>query len=70
MQKPNKIRFELIDNVRNDRFNETTIMEKQWYGESETGEVLDIETFHTLCKEFAAAMGYQEKTIEEWFGEN
>ena len=30
---------------------------------------MDIETYHTIGKEFAAAMGFCEKTIEEWFGD-
>lgn len=69
MQEPNKIRIEFIDNTRKNQFNETTIMEKIWYGEKENEEVLDIETFYLICKEFAAAMGYCEKTINEWFGD-
>lgn len=68
MKKPNKIKFELIDNTRLNTFNETCKIEKAWYGEMEDGQILDIETYHTYCKEFAAAMGFAEKTIEEWFG--
>ena len=29
-----------------------------------------ISTFHDMCKRFAYALGYAEKTIEEWFGES
>lgn len=29
-----------------------------------------ISTFHDMCKRFASAVGYSEKTIEEWFGES
>ena len=67
-RKKNVMKFELIDNTRENSYNESCSMTKKWFGEMETGEVLDIETFHTYCTEFAAAMGYAEKTIEEWFG--
>ena len=68
-KQPNKIRFEFIDNTHKNRFNETTIMEKQWFGEINDGQVLDLETYYYICKEFALAMGYCEKSIDEWFGE-
>ena len=29
-----------------------------------------ISTFHEMCKKFAHALGYADKTIEEWFGES
>ena len=68
MPNKNIIKFELIDNTRLDCYNETCKMEKVWYGEMADGQIMDIETYHTICKEFAAAMGFCEKTIEEWFG--
>lgn len=27
-----------------------------------------ISTFHALCKRFALAVGYTDKTVEEYFG--
>lgn len=70
MNKPNKMIFQLIDNTRLDVFNETCKMEKQWYGANkESDQILDIETYYYMCKEFAKAMGFTEKTVEEWFGE-
>ncbi|MGN0992805.1 MAG: hypothetical protein ACI4PE_02615 [Bacilli bacterium] len=66
--KKNIMKFELIDNTRLDMYNETCKMEKNWYGELSDGQVIDIETYYNYCKEFAMAMGFSEKTVEEWFG--
>lgn len=66
---PNIMKFELIDNTRKDIYNETCIMEKRFYGETDDGQIMDIETYYIMCREFAAAMGFGEKTIDEWFGE-
>lgn len=69
MNKPNKIIFILEDNTRLDQFNESCKLEKQWYGERDDGQILTIEDYYYRCKEFALAMGFCEKTINEWFGE-
>ena len=29
-----------------------------------------IETFHSMCRKFAYALGYAEASINEWFGED
>lgn len=29
---------------------------------------MHIETFHSMCRKFAYALGYAEKSIDEWFG--
>lgn len=29
-----------------------------------------IETFHSMCRKFAYALGYAGKSIDEWFGED
>ena len=29
-----------------------------------------ISTFYDMCKRFAHAVGYSEKTVEEWFGKS
>lgn len=70
MKRPNKIKFELIDNTNIDNYNESCKMEKIWYGNMRTGQTLDLETYYYFCKEFAAALGFSEKTINEWFGDN
>ena len=68
-QNKNIMKFELIDSTRMNQFNESCKMEKTWYGEMEDGQIMDMETYYYLCKEFAAAMGFCEKTINEWFGD-
>lgn len=65
----NKMIFQLIDNTNLNLYNESIKMEKIWYGNEEDGQVMSIETFYTMCKEFAKGMGFAEKTVEEWFGE-
>ena len=67
--KPNKIKIIFEDNTRFDQYNETCKLEKQWYGETDDGQVIDIEMYYLICKEFAMAMGFAEKTINEWFGD-
>ena len=68
MPKKNIMKFELIDNTRMNSYNESCKMEKTWYGEMEDGQIIDMDTYYCFCKEFAAAMGFSEKTIQEWFG--
>ena len=70
MNKPNKLIFNFKDNTNENQYNESTKMEKVWYGEQVDGQVLNMETYYYMCKEFAAAMGFSEKTINEWFGED
>lgn len=70
MNKPNKIIFILEDNTRLDQFNESCKLEKQWYGEQDDRQILTIEDYYYRCKEFALAMGFCKKTINEWFGED
>ena len=65
----NYMKFELVDNTRKNIYNESCEMKKSWYGEESDGQVITIETYYTMCKEFAAAMGFSEKTIIEWFGD-
>ena len=65
----NIMRFELIDNTRKNQFNETCKMERAWYGEESDGQIMSLETYYYLCKQFALAMGFCEKSIDEWFGE-
>lgn len=65
----NIMRFELIDNTRKNQFNETCKMERAWFGEESDGQIMSLETYYYLCKQFALAMGFCEKSIDEWFGE-
>ena len=62
----NKFIFELIDNTNINQYNESIRVEKTWFGKEED-QVLDIETYFYMCREFALAMGYGEKTVDEWF---
>ena len=67
----NKMIFELVDNTRMNEFNESCKMEKIWYSPNDNGceEIMPIEDYYVMCKEFAAALGFSEDTIEKWFGE-
>jgi len=65
----NIMKFELVDNTRKNIYNESCKMEKAWYGEESDGQIMSIDSYYTMCKEFAAAMGFCESTIEEWFGD-
>lgn len=60
------IEFWLRD-YRNSEFNESTDCTFELYG-VEDDEILSIEKYYYLCKQFAAAMGFTEKTVNEWFG--
>ena len=44
-------------------------MERAWFGEESDGQIMSLETYYYLCKQFALAMGFCEKSIDEWFGE-
>ena len=33
------------------------------------GDNMSIEHYWCMCRQFAAAMGFAEETIKEWFGE-
>ena len=57
-----------LDDYREDRFNESTDLTFALYGDVDD-EVMSINAYHSFCKKFAAAMGFTEKTIDEWFGE-
>lgn len=67
-KRANKMIFELVDNTRMNECNESCKMEKRWFGVSECSEVLSIESYWIMCKEFAKSLGFAEDTVEEWFG--
>lgn len=60
------MRFCLEDHRAN-RYNASTDCSFKFYGNKDD-EAMSIEDYYCLCKQFAAAMGFTEKTIEEWFG--
>ena len=50
-----------------DKYNDSVDCTFGIWGEDWDG--LSMENYHSLCKRFAAAMGFTEQTINEWFGE-
>ncbi len=66
MKNIGSIEFWLRDD-RDTEYNESIDCTWQLYGEGDD-EILSIEKYHDLCKCFAAAMGFSESTINEWFG--
>lgn len=67
--KKNYIKFMLVDNTNINHYNQSCELMKTWYGTNDNLEVMTIEDYYYYCREFAAAMGFAEKTIDEWFGE-
>ena len=61
-----EIRF-VLDDERSMEGNESIDCTYALYGD-EGDEILSIEDYYYKCKYFAAAMGYTEKTINDWFG--
>ena len=60
----NELTFSLKDNSgRTDELNETISITFS------VPEGMSIWILHRYCKQFAAAMGYAEASIEEYFGE-
>lgn len=66
VKKLGEMRF-CFDDWREIKFNESTDTTFALYG-IEGEELMSIETYYLLCRQFAAAMGFAEKSIEEWFG--
>lgn len=66
-KKPNIFKIELIDNTNLDIYNESFKLEKKFYGKQQDGQILDIESFFYYCRDAAKAMGFAEKTVDEWF---
>jgi hypothetical protein len=62
------MRFEL-DDYTDSEFNESVDCTYALYGTEVSGQIMSIEQYYCLCKQFAAAMGFAEKTINDWFGE-
>lgn len=67
MKKIGQMNFSL-DDYRLMEYNESIDCSFSLYGD-EDDEVMSIENYYLFCKRFASAMGFAEKTIEEWFGD-
>lgn len=63
------MRFDLDDD-RETEFNESVDCTYALYGtDDDLCELMSIEKYWCLCRQFAAAMGFGESTIKEWFGD-
>lgn len=67
VKKIGEMRF-CLDDWRETIYNESIDITFARYGYEEEDEIMPIEDYYCLCKYFAAAMGFAEKTIDEWFG--
>lgn len=69
MKNIGSMEFWLRDN-REIEYNESIDCTFELYGtDDEMEEIMSIEKYWCLCRDFAAAMGFGEQTIAEWFGE-
>lgn len=55
------------DDYTEDRCNESVRCSYPLWGVP--GEGLNIETYYRYCRQFAAAIGFGEATINKWFGD-
>jgi len=62
------MRFELYDE-REIPYNDSIDCTFTLYNDDDDDEILSIEEYRELCVRFAAAMGFHNKTIAEWFGD-
>lgn len=68
MKNIGSMEFWLRDN-REIEFNDSVDCTFELYGTGdEIEEIMSIEKYWCLCRYFAAAMGFSEQTITEWFG--
>ena len=68
MKQVGSMEFWLRDD-RETEYNDSVDCTYALYGTGdEMDEVMSIEKYWCLCRYFAAAMGFSEKSIEEWFG--
>lgn len=61
------LRFVLDDN-RERTYNESVDLEYRLFLENEDDEILELNDFVDYCRQFALAMGYLEKSVDEAFG--
>ena len=57
-----------LDDYQENEWNESLDCEFALWG-TESDETLTMEKYHMYCRHFAAALGFAESTINEWFGE-
>ena len=68
MKNIGSMEFWLRDN-REIEYNDSIDCTFDLYGiDDEMEEIMSIEKYWCLCRYFAAAMGFSEATITEWFG--
>ena len=60
------MRFQYKD-FTEDVFNESVDCTYEVWGVNE-GTGMSIDQYWSMCRRFAAAMGFGEETISEWFG--
>lgn len=65
-QKIGEMRF-CLDDWRETKYNESADTTYALYG-IEEDTAMSLETYYLLCRQFAAAIGFSAKSIEEWFG--
>lgn len=68
IEKIGEMRF-CLDDYRETEFNESVDCTFGLWGNQRDSEILSIEKYYCLCKDFASAMGFADQTINEWFGE-
>lgn len=56
-----------FSDYREDKFNESVDCTFAIWEDPSNG--MDMEFYWCLCRQFAAAMGFDDKTITEWFGD-
>ncbi len=62
-----EMRFVLDDN-RDTEYNESVDITFTLAGKSDNDDIMPMELYRDLCIRFAKAMGYAEKTVDEYFG--
>ena len=67
IEKVGELQFWLSD-YREDKFNESVNCTFDIWKDKED-EILSIGEYWYYCRRFAAAMGFSEIVIDEWFGE-
>lgn len=62
-----EMRF-VLDDDRDTEYNESVDITFTLSGEDSDDEVMSIELYRDLCIRFAKAMGFADKTVDEYFG--
>ena len=60
----------MLRDYTEDRYNQSVDCSFEiWGDKNKIDDILSIEEYYNLCIRFAAAMGFSEKVIFDWFGE-